>query len=333
MLREDEPVDQTPWRVLGLMPLPERFVRGLLGEGDWDLVVPAERTPQALLAAAEGVDVLLGEWGRVLRIGPDLLEAAPTLAFVQQPAAGTDLIDLDAFAAQGVPVSNTGSANTVAVAEWCLLAALALLRGTVDADRGIRAGGWPQLDPPVRELAGAHVAILGMGLIGTATAERFAALGARVSYWSRTAKPELPYAYRPLDDLLGDSDIVVGVLPSTAETRGLLDAAAFGRMRPGSLVVNGGRGDLIDEAALASALHSGQVGGAALDVYAVEPLPPDSVLRSAPRVLLAPHHAGATLESRERIFANIRANLQRVRLGEPVRDVVNGADPRVVRRR
>lgn len=323
---------EAPWRVLSLMPLPAPFVRSLLGHGDWDMVVPADRSAEAMLEAAPGADVVLGEWGRVLQIGVDLLDAAPTIAFFQQPAAGADFVDLAAFAARGVPVANTGSANSIAVAEWCLLAVLALLRGTVAADRAIRGGGWPQLDPPVRELAGAQVGVLGMGLIGTAAAQRFTALGAEVSYWSRSRKPALPYAYREFDDLLRRSDALVGVLPSTAQTRGLLGAAAFARMKAGALVVNAGRGDLVDESALTEALESGHLGGAALDVYAVEPLRPDSPLRTAPRTLLAPHHAGATVEARERIFANIRANMQRVRGGQPVHDVLNAVDPHVRRR-
>jgi phosphoglycerate dehydrogenase-like enzyme len=325
-------VPPAPWRVLSLIPLPVDFVRGLLGEGEWDLVVPADRSHQAMIDAAPGAEVLLGEWGRRLRIGEDLLAAAPTLAFVQQPAAGADFIDLPVFAQHGIPVANTGSANTVAVAEWCLLAALALLRGTVDADRAIRNGDWPQLDPPVRELAGLQVAILGMGLIGVAAAERFAALGARVSYWSRTRRPDLPYEYRTLDELLRGAEVLVGVLPSAPETRGLLDADAFALLPAGALVINAGRGDLIDEQALAEGLRSGRVGGAALDVFATEPLPADAELRAAPRLLLAPHHAGATRQAQRRIFHNVAANLQRVRLGEPVRDVVNGAHPQVRRR-
>jgi D-3-phosphoglycerate dehydrogenase len=137
----------------------------------------------------------------------------------------------------------------------------------------------------------------------------------------------VPYA--DLEDLLAGSDVVVLVIALGPQTRGLVDAR---RLKAGAVLVNGARGDVVDEPALLAALTSGHLAGAALDVFAVEPLPADSPLRSAPGVLLSPHLAGSTGEAAGRIVEMSTANLRRALAGQPVRDVVNGVDPRVRRR-
>lgn len=321
-----------PWRVLALAPAPPEVLRGFLGEGDWQLSRPAARTQAAVREAATDAEIILGDWTHTLRIDRDVLRGAPRLAFIQQPAAGTDTIDLGEAADLGVPVSTTGSANTVAVAEWCLLAALSLLRSLLDADAAVRAGRWPQLELPARELAGSRVGILGMGRIGQAAARRFAALDAEVSYWSRTRRPDLGYRWAELAELLPASDVLVCVLPSTPQTRRLVGAGELAALPPGAVLVNAGRGDVVDEAALAAALRSGHLGGAALDVFEREPLPADAPLREAPRVLLSPHTSGATAQAKLALLQAVQHNLARAAAGEPVREVVNGVDP-VVRRR
>jgi len=171
-----------------------------------------------------------------------------------------------------------------------------------------------------------------MGPIGRATAGLFGAFGCDVAYWSRSRHDDAPVPYAELDDLLAASDVVVLVIALGPQTRGLLDAARLARLKPGALLVNGARGPLVDEQALTAALLGGALGGAALDVFDVEPLPADSPLRSAPNVLLSPHMAGSTGEAALRILGQSTANLRRVLAGEPVADVVNGVDPRVRRR-
>jgi D-3-phosphoglycerate dehydrogenase len=210
---------------------------------------------------------------------------------------------------------------------------LALLRRTVEGDAAVRRGEWPQTSPRRRELAGSRVAVVGMGPIGRRTAELFAAVGCDVGYWSRSRHDDAPVPYAELDDLLAGADVVVVVIALGPQTRGLLDADRLGRLKRGALVVNGARGEIVDEAALVQALADGSVGGAALDVFATEPLPADSPLRAASNVLLSPHMAGSTGEAAMRIIGASSANLARVLDGEPVVDVVNDVDARVVRRR
>jgi phosphoglycerate dehydrogenase-like enzyme len=317
-----------PWRVLALPPLPHDVLLSLFGDPRTELVTPAERTQEEVTRLLSEVDLVIGDWSPSLRLD----SPGPRVCFVQQPSVGTDRIDLEAFAAAGVPVANCAGANTTSVAEWCLSATLALLRATLEGDAAVRRGEWPQTSLGGRELSGSTVGVVGMGPIGRRAAELFGAFGCTVQYWSRSRHEEAPAAWAELDDLLATSDVVVLVIALGPQTRGLLDQARLGRMKPGALLVNGARGDVVDEAALVAALDSGQLGGAALDVFSREPLPADSPLRAAPRVLLSPHMAGSTVQAAMRIVGQTTANLSRVLDGLPAQDVVNGVDPAVTRR-
>jgi D-3-phosphoglycerate dehydrogenase len=152
-----------------------------------------------------------------------------------------------------------------------------------------------------------------------------------VAFWTRTPRPDDP-AYRPLDELLATSDVLVVVVALGDETRGLLGADRLRLLPRGAVLVNAARGGIVDEAALLPMLDDGRLLGVALDVFETEPLPADSPLRTHERVLLSPHVAGATAQARLRIAVAVQQNLRRAISGEPVHDVVNGADP-VVRRR
>jgi D-3-phosphoglycerate dehydrogenase len=317
-----------PWRLLALPPLPHDVLQSLFGDPRLELVTPAERTQEEVARLLPDVDLVLGDWSPSLR----LLDPGQRVCFVQQPSVGTDGIDLDACAAAAVPVANCAGANSTSVAEWCVSATLAMLRATLEGDAAVRRGEWPQTSLGARELSGSRVGVIGMGAIGRRTAELFGAFGCQVQYWSRRRHDDAPAEWAELDDLLASSDVVVLVIALGTQTRGLLDAARLGRMKPGALLVNGARGEVVDEVALVAALQSGQLGGAALDVFSVEPLPADSPLRTAPRVLLSPHTAGSTVQAAMRIVGQSTANLTRVLDGLPPQDVVNGVDPQVRRR-
>lgn len=316
------------WKVLALPPVPREFLEQLFGDPRTELLVPEVRTQEEVARLVPEADVVIGDWSPSLR----LLDPGPRVCFVQQPSVGTDGIDVEKCSAAGVPVANCAGANTTSVAEWCLSATLSLLRKTVEADAAMRRGEWPQTALGGRELAGSRVGVVGMGPIGRQVATLFGAFGCSVQYWSRSRHDDAPATYAELDDLLATSDVVVLVIALGAQTRGLLDEARLARMKPGALLVNAARGEVVDEAALVAALASGHVGAAALDVFTVEPLPPDSALRTAPNVLLSPHAAGSTTQAAMRIVAQTTANLTRVLDGEPAVDVVNGVNPHVRRR-
>lgn len=316
------------WRVLALPPLPKDVLQGLFADDRLEVVVPAERTQTAVDALLPEVDMVVGDWTHTLRVD----DPGPRVALVQMPSVGVDTIDLDRCAAAGVPVANCAGANTVSVAEWCVSATLALLRRTKEADEAVRRGEWPQTSVGGRELAGSTVGIVGMGGIGRALVGMFAAFDCRVQYWSRSRHDDTAAEYVELDALMASSDVVVLVIALGPQTRGLVDARRLGLLKPGALLVNGARGGVVDEAALIAALEKGSPAGAALDVYASEPLPMDSPLRALPNVLLSPHMAGSTSQAAMRIVGQTAANLKRALDGEPVLDVVNDVDD-VVRRR
>jgi D-3-phosphoglycerate dehydrogenase len=315
------------WRVLSLPPLPKDLLEGLFGDERAEIVVPAERTQAAVDALLPDVDIVIGDWTHDLRVD----DPGARLAMVQMPSVGVDTVDVDRCTAAGIPVANCAGANSVSVAEWCVSATFALLRKTIEADAAVRRGDWPQTSVGGRELAGSTIGIVGMGGIGRAVAGMFSAFDCRVQYWSRSRHEEAPAAYVELDELMATSDVIVLVIALSQETRGLIDSRRLGLVKAGALLVNGGRGGLIDESALVEALRAGTLAGAALDVFAVEPLPSDSPLRELP-VVLSPHMAGSTGQAAMRIVAQTAANLRRVFDGEPLIDVVNGVDAAVRRR-
>lgn len=288
-----------------------------------------DRVPAADLAAARAV-VLASVGPAVDRAWAD---RAARVELVQFTGAGVDRAATAFGGRPGVAVANVPGANAPEVAEYVLIAAGSLLRGLALADREIRASRYREvrarLTPPaVRSLHSAQVGVVGLGQIGLAVARLFRAVGAEVSY-ADPAPPDPAAAaalgLRPLslDDLLASSDLVSLHVPLLAATRGLIGAAELRRMPPGAVLVNASRGGVVDEQALAAALTSGRLAGAALDVYAEEPPPAGSVLRSLPaaaaeRVLYTPHIAGVAREAARRLYTGAWDNVHRVLVrGEP----------------
>jgi phosphoglycerate dehydrogenase-like enzyme len=148
-------------------------------------------------------------------------------------------------------------------------------------------------------------------------------------HWSRTKRDDAPAPWVDLDELTATCDVVAIVIALGPQTRNLWDAARFSAMKAGAVLVNGSRGEVLDEEALVAALTEGRLAAAALDVFHLEPLPETSPLREAPNVLLSPHMAGSTAEAAVRIIGQAKANLLRVLDGQPVVDVVNGVAPEV----
>jgi D-3-phosphoglycerate dehydrogenase len=250
-----------------------------------------------------------------------------------------ETIDLDAWAQRGVPVANTGGANATSVAEWCVALAIVLLRSITWADAEVREGRWPQLNIPERgchDLAPRRVGIVGFGSVGRACAARFGAFGCQVSYWSRRRRPpaeEHGATCRPLDELLRTSEVLVVVIALTDQTRGLIDGSRLALLPHGAIVIDAARGGIVDEDALAHCVDAGVLLGAAMDVFASEPLPPASPLRHHDRILLSPHIAGGSSESRAEMMRIIAANLEHALRGERLESVVNGVAPVVHWRR
>jgi len=278
-------------------------------------------------------DYLLGDWTHELRLDATALDRAQRCRAVFQPTAGTETIDLERAAALGIPVANAPGANDRAVAEWTVMAILALLKEAWRVHAGVEEGRWEMVSASeygVYELGDRTVGIVGLGRIGQAVARRLGpfALGRLVYADVRPAAPglerELGIELVELDELCAVSDAVTLHLPLTESARGLINARRLGLLGPHAVLVNAARGAVVDEAALVAALDGGTLKGAALDVFSVEPLPPCSPLRGRPNVLLSPHLAGSTNEARERMISSTLANLDRVLRGDDPANVVNG---------
>ncbi len=238
--------------------------------------------------------VLLGTRGKVDADGVDALRACVAIA---RYGVGVDNVDVAAATARGIPVANIPDAATEEVATHTVGMALALLRGLFDADRSMRGGAWSAaMMGGVHRLSTLTVGIVGAGRIGKRTSAMFAGLGARVIVHDSYVQPA-DLETVTLEQLFRRADIISLHIPLTEETRHLVRTETIAAMRPGAILINVSRGALVDEAAVASALHDGRLGGLGLDVFASEPLPPDSPLRDAPRSILTPHVAWRSEES------------------------------------
>jgi phosphoglycerate dehydrogenase-like enzyme len=266
----------------------------------WDRTTP--------LASVVGeIDVLLPSNGHVTA---EVIAAATRLRLIQQPAAGTEGIDVAAARTRGIPVCNAPGTNHVAVAEHALFLLLALARRAPVAARTFAAR---EVGVPLGiELCGRTLGIIGMGRSGSALAERARALGMTVIGLGRGATAADRFAF------FAASDAVSIHCPLNDATRGLVGAEAFAALRPGALVVNASRGGVIDRAALVDALASDRLGGVALDVHWNEPPDPADPLYADPRVIATPHVAGSTEEAFTRVADLVVGNLGRLERGEPL---------------
>ncbi|MFG2085148.1 MULTISPECIES: NAD(P)-dependent oxidoreductase [unclassified Spirillospora] len=326
-----------PWRILSLPPIDQHVVRRLfepLGDAA-EVMFPQARERAAMLSALPGADIVIADFSGRLAMDAEAVRAAPRLAFVQMPAVGTDSIDIAALTAADVPAANAAGFNARGVAEWAVGASFALCRHLAWADRGVRAGGWPQMEVVARrprEIHTQRVGIVGFGAIGAEAARLFAALGCAVSYWTRRPRPEAAARFRELDDLLATSDIVVLALPLTDETRGLIGPERLALLPDDALLVNVARGGIVPDDAIVAALESGRLAGAALDVFDEEPLGADHPLRTHEDVLVSPHAAGTSVQSQLNLVAAVRDNVTAAVEGREVQNVVNGVNPHVRRR-
>jgi (S)-sulfolactate dehydrogenase len=251
-------------------------------------------------------------------VSAGLLAAAPALRVIGRLGVGLDNIDLEACRARGIEVCPASGANDLAVAEYVIATALLLLRGAFGSSERMLAGAWPRTALIGRELAGSTLGLVGFGGIAREVAARAGSLGATCLAYD----PYLPAQHgawklarrTTLDDLLEAADTVSLHVPLTAETRNLIGWAVIDRMRQGAILINAARGGIVDEAAVATALRSGRLGGAAFDVFAREPLDATAAQTFAgcPNLILTPHIAGVTIESNARLSAVTAANVRRV---------------------
>ena len=274
-----------------------------------------------LLADADGLVVRSGT-----RVDGELMDAAPRLRVVGRAGVGVDNIDLDEATQRGVLVVNAPLANSVSAAEHAFGLMLSVARNIAQGDASIRSGRWDRAKFRGVELEGKTLGLVGMGRIGSLVAQRALAFGMRVLAYdpyitaeqARAAGAEL----RDLDSLLADSDFISLHLPRTPETENLLGREAFAKAKRGVRIINASRGGIIDEEALVEAIRDGQVAGAALDVYAVEPMT-GGPLTELPGVVLTPHLGASTLEAQNKAGLHVAESVAAGLAGEPVMAAVN----------
>ena len=241
----------------------------------------------------------------------ELLAALVRCKVMGRLGVGLDNIDVEACKARGMTVIPAVGANARSVAEYVMTTALMLLRGVYRSSSEVAAGRWPRdALSNGREIGGKVLGLVGFGSIGQVTAGMARAMGMTVIAFDPALPPDDPaysqtgVAAATLDELLPQADVVSLHVPLLPSTRGLFDAARLAAMKPGAILVNAARGGIVDEAALAAALQSGHLGGAALDTFAVEPLAADNAFASLgehPNLILTPHVAGPSLESSARV--------------------------------
>ena len=280
---------------------------------------------RAALADADGL-IVRSE----TRVDRALLASGPRLAVVARAGVGVDAIDVPAATDAGIVVLNTPGANTLAATEQTFALMLSLVRHVPSAVASIRAGRWERKPFIGTELHGKTLGIVGLGRIGGAVALRAAAFGMRLvasdPFISGARAEALGAELLPLDDLLARADIVTLHVPLGPQTRGMIGRSELARMRPHALIVNCARGGVIEETALYEALEAKAIRGAAIDVVADEPPPPDGTgarLHRHPLVIATPHLGGSTVEALERIAIELAQDVASVLLGGPAAAAVN----------
>lgn len=292
-------------RIIVVEPIAPPAIELLVSAHDTEVRVGLDRGP-LLHALAED-----GGWDALVvrsqtRVDAELLDAAaPRLSVVGVASVGIDRIDVDAATRAGVMVVNAPTGNTIAAAEHTMALMLSLLRRIPEADASVRRGEWERGRYTGRELRGKTLGIIGLGKIGKAVARRAAAFEVRVvandPYLTEEQASEAGARLVGLAELLHRSDVITVHTPLNAETRGLLSRAQLEATKPGAFVLNVARGGIVDEQALADALASGHVAGAAVDVYSAEPMAPDNPLAAAPNLVLTPHLGASTAEAQDRV--------------------------------
>jgi len=328
----------SPWRGLGyaFLMIGAFLDRDTVDAGDMDLSPLEDALPDwdyfghtdagQVAERIEGVHVVVTN--KVV-LDADTLADAEDLELVCVAATGTDNVDLEAARALGISVCNVEGYSTPSVVQHVFALILALYRRLPEYRDAVRRGRWSEsrhftmLDWPILELSGRTLGIVGHGAIGGAVADVATAFGMEILVSGRGAGDRRPGRI-PLDKLLGSVDVLSLHCPLTPETRGLVGGRELGLMRPDAVLINTARGGIVDEAALAEALRENRLAGAGVDVLTEEPPPPNHPLLdpAIPNLIVTPHVAWTSRESRQRLVNGLAANIAAWRDGEP-RNVIS----------
>ncbi len=313
-----------PHRVLVAEDLSPDGVQILRNAG-LEVDVKVGLKPEALEEIVGGYDALVVR--SATKVTARVLERGGRLRAVGRAGVGVDNVDLAAATRRGVLVMNTPGGSAVTVAELTVGAILALSRHIAQATASLKAGKWEKKKFQGHELAGKTLGVVGMGNIGSVVVDRCLGLKMRViaydPFVAAEAAARLGVTLVPLDDIWRQSDVISLHVPLTDQTRNLVNADTLGRMKAGALLVNCARGGLVDEKALADALASGHLGGAALDVFEKEPPPPDHPLFKLDRFIGTPHLGASTEEAQAAVAVAVAEQLAEYLTRGVVKNAVN----------
>ena len=288
-----------------------------------------DRTPaDKIVERAADADIVLTN---KVPFSADTLRQLPRLRFICVLATGYNIIDTEAAARQGVVVANIPAYSTMSVAQMAFAHILNITNHVASYAREVADGKWTNCpdfcfwDSALTELAGKTMGIVGLGNTGMATARIAVAMGRKVVALTSKSADTLPEGITPapLDDVLASADVVSLHCPLTPSTRHLINAASIAKMKPSAILINTGRGPLVDEQAVADALNGGRLAAFGADVLSQEPPRGDNPLLSARNCFLTPHIAWATLEARTRLMSTATENVRQFIAGEPVANRVN----------
>ena len=263
------------------------------------------------------------------KLSADTIKALPGLKYIGVLATGTNVVDVKAAASLGVTVTNVPGYSTHSVAQLVIAYILELSIHTSRHARAVADGGWARCPDfsftvsPIAELAGKTLGVIGLGAIGQQVAKTAAALGMRIvaahqRSMATVSIPGVQIHWLPQDQVFAEADFLTLHCPLTDQTKHLVNAQRLSLMKPTAVLINTGRGPLVDEIALAHALHQRQIGGAALDVLSTEPPKADNPLLSAPRCLITPHIGWASVDARKRLMQLAAENLRSFLGGKPI---------------
>jgi D-3-phosphoglycerate dehydrogenase len=314
-------------KVLVCDPISPKGIALLKQRPEFDVVVLTEKPDQAtLLPKVKDVHALIVR--SETKVTRKLIEAAPNLRVIGRAGVGVDNVDVEAATQRGIVVMNTPGGNTISTAELTFSMLAALARNIPQAHLSMKEGKWNRKEFQGAELLNKTLGILGMGRIGGEVARRAQAFGMKVlaydPFLSLARAKALQVELKDnVDDVYAAADFITVHVPMTDDTKGMINAAAFAKMKRGVRILNCARGGIIREADLLAAIQSGQVAGAALDVYETEPPPPNFPLRSLPQVIMTPHLGASTGEAQENVGIEVAEAVTDFLLGGAVRNAVN----------
>jgi D-3-phosphoglycerate dehydrogenase / 2-oxoglutarate reductase len=299
-------------------------------DGRFDVIHVDDSSSEAFLERLKACDALVVR--SATEVGSEMIDRASELKAIGRAGVGIDNVDLNSATARGIAVFNSPGGNTIAAAEMTMALMLSLIRKIPAAEQSVRDGKWDRAAFKGNELKGRTLGLIGAGRIGGEVATRCQAFGMDCivydPYLTQDRAEEINVRLVDLDNILDDADVISIHVPLTDETRGLVDEKALSRMRNGVFVINASRGGVIHEPALADALKSGEIAGAALDVYEQEPLPDDSPLRDVPNLVLTPHLAGSTAEAQVEVAREIAVSIMRSLLDGDASGAINASQLR-----